>query len=54
MMSYETRIALVFQTRAGCNININTSFGFVFNTSLEIGSALMYLYCVEYLLTEIF
>ena len=55
MMSYETQTALVDWTRAGCNINIiNNLLNFVFNTSLEIGSALMYSYCVEYLLTEIF
>ena len=54
MMYYKTQIALVNETRAGCNININTRFCFVFNTSLEMGSALMYSYCVEYLLTKLF
>lgn len=53
-MSYETQTALVDKTRAGCNININSLLIAVFNTSSEIGSALMYSYCVEYLLTEIF
>ena len=46
-MSLRNEYALVLNTRAGCNININI-FSFVFNTSVEIGSA--YLYCVKYLL----
>ena len=49
-MSYKTEHALVCDTRAGRNTNVD----FVSNTSLEIGSALMYSYCVKYLLTEIF
>ena len=53
-MSYKAQIALVVKTRAGCNININNVLSFVFNTSSEIGSALMYSYCVEYLLTGLF
>ena len=53
-MSYKTQIALVVKTRAGRNININNHLTSVFNTSSEIGSALTYSYCVEYLLTEIF
>lgn len=53
-MSYKAQIALVFETRAGCNININNHLTSVSNTSLETGSALMYSYCVEYLLTELF
>ena len=51
-MSLKNRYALVSDTRAGCNININNVFSFVFNTSVEIGSA--YSYCVKYLLTGIF
>ena len=51
-MSFKNEYALVRHTRAGCNININNAFSFVFNTSVEIGSA--YLYCVKYLLTGIF
>ena len=53
-MSLKNRYALVSDTRAGRNININIDklSSFVFNTSVEIGSA--YSYCVKYLLTEIF
>ena len=51
-MSLKNRYALVSDTRAGRNININKLSTFVFNTSVEIGSA--YSYCVKYLLTEIF
>ena len=53
-MSYKTKRALVFDTRAGRNTNVDNCYTFVFNTSLEIGSALMYSYCVKYLLTESF
>ena len=53
MMSYKTQLALVDQTRAGCNININSLLIAVFSTSVETGSV-MYSYCVEYLLTEVF
>lgn len=53
-MSYKAQIALVVETRAGCNININSLLIAVFDTSIEIGSALMYSYCVEYLLTKLF
>lgn len=53
-MSYKAQIALVFQTRAGRNINIDICSCFDLNTSVEIGSALMYSYCVEYLLTRLF
>ena len=53
MMSYKTQLALVDETRAGCNININSLLIAVFSTSVETGSV-MYSYCVEYLLTEIF
>ena len=51
-MSLKNRYALVSDTRAGRNININIASNFVFNTSVEIGSA--YSYCVKYLLTELF
>ena len=51
-MSLKNRYALVRNTRAGRNINVNKLFSFVFNTSVEIGSA--YSYCVKYLLTELF
>ena len=51
-MSLRNEYALVRDTRAGCNININNLPSFVLNTSVEIGSA--YLYCVKYLLTGIF
>ena len=51
-MSLKNRYALVSDTRAGRNTNINNLATFVLNTSLEIGSA--YLYCVKYLLTGIF
>ena len=51
-MSLKKICALVYQTRAGRNTNIESSSNFVLNTSLEIGSA--YLYCVKYLLTGIF
>ena len=53
-MSLRNEYALVRNTRAGRNININIDklSSFVFNTSVEIGSA--YSYCVKYLLTEIF
>ena len=50
-MSYKTEHALVRDTRAGRNTNVDSSF---FNTSVEIGSALMYSYCVKYLLTGLF
>ena len=53
-MSYKTQTALVDQTRAGCNININSLLIAVFDTSVETGSALIYSYCVEYLLTKVF
>lgn len=49
-MSYKTEHALVCDTRAGRNTNILLRF----DTSVEIGSAFMYLYCVKYLLTGIF
>ena len=54
MMSYKTPNALVVRTRAGRNINIDICSCFDLNTSVEIGSALMYSYCVEYLLTGLF
>lgn len=49
-MSYKTEHALVCDTRAGRN----TNFLHRFDTSIEIGSAFMYSYCVKYLLTESF
>ena len=49
-MSLKNRYALVRNTRAGRNINVNL----VLNTSVEIGSAFVYSYCVKYLLTGIF
>ena len=54
MMSYKTQIALVDKTRAGRNINIDICSCSNFNTSVGIGSALTYSYCVEYLLTGLF
>lgn len=53
-MSLKNRYALVSDTRAGRNINVDKLSSFVFNTSVEIGSALIYSYCVKYLLTELF
>ncbi len=53
-MSLKNRYALVRATRAGRNINVDNSSSFVFNTSVEIGSAFAYSYCVKYLLTGIF
>ena len=51
-MSLKNKNALASPTRTGRNININIASNFVFNTSVEIGSA--YSYCVKYLLTELF
>lgn len=53
-MSLKNRYALVSDTRAGRNINVDNCSTFVLNTSLEIGSAFVYSYCVKYLLTGIF
>ena len=53
-MSLKNECALVSDTRAGRNTNLDNLSTFVFHTSLEIGSALMYSYCVKYLLTESF
>lgn len=53
-MSFKILNALA-TTRAGRNINIESfALTFVFNTSVEIGSALIYSYCVKYLLTRVF
>ncbi len=53
-MSFRNEYALVRYTRAGRNINVDNCSTFVLNTSLEIGSAFVYSYCVKYLLTGIF
>ena len=53
-MSLKNKNALASPTRTGRNINVDKLSSFVFNTSVEIGSAFAYSYCVKYLLTGIF
>ena len=48
-MSLKNKNALASPTRTGRNINVDNSSSFVFNTSVEIGSAFVYSYCGELL-----